>query len=180
MNAHARLPEGMIPCIADDGTLFPAEKMEAHRRAYFHQAVSVFIFDAEGRLLIQQRAEDKYHCGGQWANTCCSHPHWGESHVVCAERRLREELGFSVPLQPCSVVEYSADVGQGLWEHERVEVFKAVIDPAEVAVVPNPAEVMAWRFVSIADLRQEMRDGPATFTPWFRIYLERWADMKLD
>jgi isopentenyl-diphosphate delta-isomerase len=70
--------EIIIPAIADDGTLFPIEKMEAHRIAQQHLAISVFVFSGT-KLLIQQRAKGKYHCPGRWANTCCSHPHWQES-----------------------------------------------------------------------------------------------------
>ena len=82
MNHHPVI----IPAIAADGSLYPVEKLMAHVEGLFHLAVSVFVFDGD-RLLIQQRAHDKYHCGGMWANTCCTHPYWDEAAVTCAERR---------------------------------------------------------------------------------------------
>ncbi|MEZ5800532.1 MAG: NUDIX domain-containing protein [Nitratireductor sp.] len=103
MNHHPVI----IPAIAADGSLYPVEKLLAHVEGLFHLAVSVFVFDRD-RLLIQQRAHDKYHCGGMWANTCCTHPYWDEAALVCAERRLQEELGFTVPLNERRIVEYSA------------------------------------------------------------------------
>ena len=134
LNAPYTIRQGDIPCISSDGTLFPVNKLEVHKKGLYHQAVSIFVFDLQGRLLIQRRADDKYHCGGLWANTCCSHPHWGESHEVCASRRLGEELGFTTALTRVSGIEYSADVGGGLWEHENVVVFEA---PRASASVPR-------------------------------------------
>lgn len=183
MAAHESVPgvpiAGVIPAIGPDGRLYPIGKMRAHREAVFHLAVSVFVFDGEGRLLIQRRAREKYHCGGQWANTCCTHPHWGETAATCASRRLTEELGFIVDLVTHDEVEYSADVGNGLHEHERVTLFSGVADPAMVAAaVVNPDEVMATRWVSAAQLHEDIAADPASFTPWFRIYLERFPDLK--
>ena len=119
----------VIPAIADDGSLYRIGKLEAHRLGARHLAVSVFVFSGD-RLLIQRRADHKYHCGGQWANTCCTHPHWGELPERCAQRRLFEEVGLQPPLEPRAVVEYRADVGNGLIEHERVHVFRGTLPDA--------------------------------------------------
>lgn len=169
----------MIPAIAADGSLYPIEKLEAHRKAVLHLAVSVFVFAPDGRLLVQRRAMDKYHCAGQWANTCCTHPHWGEPAEACALRRLREELGFSVPLEKRRTVEYDADVGGGLFEHEQVTMFTAIVEPASVAIRPNPAEVAQTRWASLAALKTDIAARPEDFTPWFRIYLDRFPDLAL-
>lgn len=166
----------IIPAIAADGSLFPIEKLRAHADAVFHLAVSVFVFD-RGELLIQRRAARKYHCGGLWANTCCTHPHWNESLADCADRRLREELGFSVPLERRRVVEYAADVGGGLHEHEKVTMYVGQADRARLAIRPDPQEVSATRWVAPAALREEIAVRPDAFTPWFRIYVERFADL---
>jgi isopentenyl-diphosphate delta-isomerase len=170
-------PPGMIPAIAPDGSLYPVEKMAAHRRALRHQAISVFIFQ-DGALLIQQRAVGKYHCPGLWANTVCSHPHWGEDHGPAAERRLWEELGASLPLHRTALINYRADVGQGLVEHEEVVVFKGEA-PADFTLAPRAQEVQATRWAHPTTLKAEAIETPERFAPWFRIYLERWDELGL-
>ena len=170
------MAEIIIPGIAEDGALYPIEKLEAHRRGALHLAISAFVFDGD-RLLIQRRAEGKYHCGGLWANTVCTHPHWGEAPRGCAERRLREELGISgLALAPVGVAEYRADVGGGLIEHERVHMFRAEADAERLAPAPDPEEVAETRWVARDALRAEIAAEPTRFTPWFRIYVERWPD----
>ena len=163
-----------IPAIADDGSLFPMEKMQAHRLGQLHLAVSVFVFAPDGRLLVQKRAAGKYHCGGQWANTCCSHPHWGEDIAAAAARRTREELGIRLPLARVGMLDYRADVGGGLVEHERVHLFRGTADPATLALHPDPEEVAEARWVDLDALRADMQDHPEGYTPWFRLYVQRW------
>ena len=168
----------MIPTWKD-GLLQPVEKLAAHQMGLRHKAVSVFVM-AGTKVLIQQRALGKYHTPGKWANTCCTHPEWGEQNVVCAVRRLDEELGITglVP-DHRGQVEYRADVGDGLIEHEVVEVF--VCDTTEdLALALNPDEVMATRWIEMADLRREVGANPAAFTPWLAIYLEKHSGMIFD
>jgi isopentenyl-diphosphate Delta-isomerase len=171
-------PPILIPAILPDGRLVPMEKMEAHRKGQLHLAVSVFVF-AGARLLIQRRASSKYHCAGQWANTCCTHPAFGESPDDAAQRRLMEELGFAVPLVHRRVVEYRAEVGNGLVEHERVHMFIGEADPNRIVVFPDPEEVEETRWIDAANLRAEIAGEPEAFTPWFRIYLERFPELRL-
>jgi len=159
----------MIPTWID-GDLVAVEKLEAHRRGLRHKAVSVFVLCGDA-VLIQRRALGKYHTPGLWANTCCTHPRWGEVPLACAHRRLDEELGLrDLPLVPRGQVEYRADVGNGLIEHELVEVFVAEV-PERVVPHPNPDEVMAVEWVRRSALDARIRNAPADFTPWLRIYL---------
>ena len=167
--------EIIIPAIAEDGSFYPIEKLEAHRVGALHLAISAFVFDGD-RLLIQRRADAKYHCGGLWANTVCTHPHWEEAPKVCAERRLREELGASLPLAFQGVSDYRAEVTNGLIEHERVHMFRGAADAATLALNPDPAEVAETRWATADELRAEIAAHPERFTPWFRIYVERWPD----
>ena len=159
-----------------DGVLTPVDKLEVHQRGLKHLAVSVFVMEG-ARVLIQRRALGKYHTPGLWANTCCTHPRWGEEPAACALRRLHEELGITglVPV-PAGRVEYRADVGNGLTEHEVVDIFLAEAD-ADLPVAPNPAEVSETRWISLAELTLETRRTPDRFTPWLRIYL---AEHQLD
>ena len=153
-----------------DGRLVPVDKLAVHRRGLRHPAVSVFMLAGDGTLL-QRRALTKYHTPGRWANACCTHPGWGEDPAACAARRLREELGISgLTLTPRDRIEYRADVGGGMTEHELVTLFTAEAPPG-LAIAPNPAEVMATRWVTLDALRAEIAARPQAFTPWLRIYL---------
>ena len=169
----------MIPAIASNGTLFPIEKLAAHERGILHQAVSIFVFCGDD-LLIQKRALMKYHCGGMWANTTCTHPHWGESLDHSAHRRLREEMGFDVVLTLGNVIDYEADVTNGLREHERVQVYKAHVNRVDIEVTLNLAEVCEFAWANVGHLKQNALTQPELYAPWFRIYLERWDELGLE
>jgi len=168
----------VIPAIGPDGGRFPVDKLEAHRRGLLHDAVSVFIFDGPD-LLLQRRAAAKYHCPGLWANACCTHPDWGEDAPAGARRRLREELGLDLELTEFGETTYRADVGGGLIEHERVRMFRARVDRDTLAFDLNPDEVSEIRWVNRKDLAREAEAEPDRFTPWLRIYLERWDQLAL-
>ncbi|WP_299629054.1 isopentenyl-diphosphate delta-isomerase [uncultured Tateyamaria sp.] len=159
----------MIPAWID-GTLVPVEKLEAHQRGLKHKAVSVFVIRGT-KVLLQQRAMEKYHTPGLWANTCCTHPDWDEAPDDCAVRRLDDELGIKgLPLEHRHHLEYRADVGGGLIEHEVVEVYVGHA-PDDMVMVPNPDEVMATEWVEYTDLQAAIAGYPERFTPWLRIYM---------
>ncbi|WP_299565284.1 isopentenyl-diphosphate Delta-isomerase [uncultured Sulfitobacter sp.] len=161
--------ETKIPAWVGD-TLQPVEKLDTHLRGLRHKAVSVFVL-ADGALLLQQRALCKYHTPGLWANTCCTHPEWDEPDMICATRRLDEELGIrGITAEHRGQVEYRADVGDGMTEHELVEVF-VVEAQRDLHVQLNPDEVMDTRWVTPAQLREEIAQTPQIFTPWLRIYM---------
>ena len=153
-----------------EGRLTPFDKIGAHIEGLRHKAVSVFLMEGD-RVLIQRRAMGKYHTPGLWANTCCTHPHWNETAEDCARRRLAEELGIEgVDPVFADQVEYRADVGGGMVEHEVVDIF-TVRAPEGLVVVPNPDEVMEVRWVALSGLISEVEAEPERFTPWLRIYL---------
>ena len=164
----------MIPAW-DKGALTPVEKLDVHKRGLKHMAVSVFVV-RDGQVLIQQRAMGKYHTPGLWANTCCTHPEWNEDPAECAVRRLKEELGIE-GLYPAhrGTVEYRAEVGGGLVEHEVVDIFVATA-PADLVIDPNPDEVLDYKWVELYELAARVRRRPFEYTPWLRIYLENHAE----
>ena len=166
--------EEMIPAWVD-GQLSPVGKLEVHQRGLRHKAVSVFVL-AGTSVLIQRRAMAKYHTPGLWANTCCTHPRWEEDALACAQRRLAEELGIT-GLAPmfAEQVEYRADVGNGLTEHELVDIFVADALPG-LRVAPNPDEVMEVRWVDLDDLAAQVLRTPDAYTPWLRIYMADHRD----
>lgn len=156
------------------GRLTPVGKLEAHRRGLRHKAVSVFVLAGDA-VLLQQRAAGKYHTPGLWANSCCTHPLWGEDAGACAQRRLAQELGITgvTPVWRHQA-EYRAEVGGGLIEHEVVEIFTVEASRA-LAVRPNPEEVQAVRWLSRPALEQEIASTPQRYTPWMRIYMAEHA-----
>jgi isopentenyl-diphosphate Delta-isomerase len=166
MNEHVILVD------RDDTAIGVEHKQAAHIEGSLHRAFSIFVFDRAGRMLLQRRALSKYHSGGLWSNTCCSHPRPGESTAAAAQRRLFEEMGFHCPLETAFSFVYRAAVGDGLVEHEYDHVFIGEFDgdPA-----PEPAEVDAWRWVEPAALRREMRQRPGDFTYWFRVAYDELA-----
>lgn len=147
-----------------------AEKLEAHSHGWLHRALSVFVFDRAGQLLLQRRAADKYHSSGLWANSCCGHPRPGEPVIDAAQRRLREEMGIACQLQSAFSFTYRADVGRGLTENEVDHVFVGRFDGQ---VSPEPREVDAWRWISLAHLVAEVEAEPDQFAAWFPIALEK-------
>ena len=157
------------------GRLMPMEKMAVHRQGLRHPAVSVFVRSGS-RVLIQQRALGKYHSAGQWANTCCTHPHWGEPPEACAARRLEEELGIrGLTLRAAGQVEYRAAVPPDLIEHELVDVFVAECGLG-LNLALNADEVRAVRWVDLQTLDEEIAASPSSFTPWLKVYLAQHRD----
>ncbi|WP_394212320.1 isopentenyl-diphosphate Delta-isomerase [Enterovibrio calviensis] len=147
-----------------------ADKMAAHQQGLLHLAFSVMIYrdTLKGReYLLQQRAQSKYHSGGLWTNTCCSHPMQGESFDAAAARRLNEELGIVAPLafQMGVTFCYRAELDNHLTEHELDQIIVCKAD--DVALVPNPDEVMDWHWWPEAEMLGAMRDTPERFTAWF-------------
>ena len=165
------IPEELVVLVdANDTELGSAPKGRVHRTGERHRAVSVFLFDDEGRTLLQRRADGKYHSPGRWSNTCCGHPRPGEAAMDAARRRLREEMGVECTLTHVVTFEYRADVGLGLLEHEVDHVFRGdfVGTPA-----PDAAEVSDFRWVGLAELRRDCMDSPERYSAWLPLALER-------
>jgi len=142
------------------------EKMEAHKKGLLHRAFSIFIFNKKGEMLIQQRAFEKYHSGGLWTNTCCSHPQPGETTAAAAARRLQQEMGFQTDLKKSFSFVYKTDFDNGLTEHEVDHVF---IGEYEGAILPNPEEVCNYEYRSMNSIREAIQSTPQLFTSWFKI-----------
>ena len=149
----------------EDREVGTAPKLRAHREGWLHRAFSVFLFNSRGELLLQRRADDKYHSAGLWSNTCCSHPRPGEETDAAARRRLGEEMGLSAPLLPVFDFRYRAAFADGLWEHELDHVY---IGRSDADPHPDPAEVAGWRWASVDAVVREMERDPEAFTVWFR------------
>ena len=163
-----------------DKAIGTMEKMEAHRKGILHRAFSVFIFDKKGRMLLQQRAAQKYHGGLLWSNACCSHPFPEELINDAAQRRLNEELGFTTSLKEIFSFTYKAEVENNLIEHEYDHVFAGEYDSA---VYPNAEEVADYCYSSLEQIKTAIQEHPGKFTSWFRIVfpqIESWWQIQYN
>ena len=142
------------------------EKIEAHEKAFLHRAISVFIFNSKGEMLLQKRAAKKYHSAGLWTNACCSHPRPGEPENAAAKRRLQEELGFTTVLKKAFDFTYKASFENGLTEHEFDHVFTGVY---EGLIFPDPDEVEDYCFKSMDEIENALALKKDHFTVWFHI-----------
>lgn len=153
----------------NDNVLGTAPKLEAHQKALCHRAFSVFIFRKEGdrtEVLLQQRHPDKYHCGGLWTNTCCSHPYPNETVKAAAERRLQEEMGIEADLQRVGVFHYIAKFDNGLTENEVDHVFVGELVKDDFVV--NPMEVADYQWIELSELCEQVITHPEKYTPWLK------------
>ena len=153
-----------------DQVLGQLEKIEAHELGLLHRAFSVLLFNDRGELLLQQRAAHKYHSPLLWTNTCCSHQRPNETTLMAAERRLKEEMGMSAPMQTAFKFQYKATLDQWLTEHELDHVLFGYTNQDPNI---NPEEVAAFRWISMAQLLQELQSKRDSFTIWFQILLDQ-------
>jgi isopentenyl-diphosphate delta-isomerase len=153
-----------------DQTIGKEEKMKAHELGILHRAFSVFVFNSQGELLLQQRAKSKYHSGGLWTNTCCSHPRPEEETLAAAHRKLIQEMGFDCELSEAFSFTYKAALDHSLTEHEfdHVLIGKYDSDP-----VLNPGEADAFKWASLEWIKEDLLKNPDAYTVWFKICFEQ-------
>ena len=155
---------------SNDEQIGVMEKMEAHEKGVLHRAFSIFIFNSDGKMLLQQRAFGKYHSGGLWTNACCSHPMPGEDINQAARRRLQEEMGFVTTMEKAFTFTYSAVFDNGLTENEFDHVF---IGSYSGEILPASEEVEAYTFKGVNEIIEELALKPADYTIWFKIAFPR-------
>jgi isopentenyl-diphosphate delta-isomerase len=158
--------ENVILVNKEDHEIGVMEKMEAHEKGVLHRAFSIFLFNKKGEILLQQRANHKYHSGGLWTNTCCSHPRPGESLAEATERRLMEEMGIACKMWPAFSFIYKKKFSNGLTEHELDHVFLGKYDDAPNI---NREEVEDWKYMSLDDIQTDIELNPEKYTAWFKI-----------
>lgn len=165
--------EQVILVNEQDEVLGVIEKMEAHEKGLLHRAFSVFVFNKKQELLLQKRAISKYHSGGLWTNTCCSHPRPGEPTEAAAIRRLQEEMGFTTDLEKAFSFTYNTSFENGLTEHEFDHVF---IGSYEGDIIINKEEVESYAYRSLEEVALLLKEEPETFTAWFHIAFPKIYD----
>jgi isopentenyl-diphosphate delta-isomerase len=156
--------ENVILVDALDREIGIAPKLAVHRSGLLHRAFSVFVTDEGGRLLLQRRAESKYHSPGLWSNSCCGHPRPGEATIDAAMRRLNEEMGIQCELDLIASFSYRARLDRDLLEHELDHVFVGTTD-GQPECDPNEVDEFMW--ADVDTVIAMLRDDPAAFTAWF-------------
>lgn len=159
--------EKLILVTVDDREIGTLGKEEVHRQGLLHRAFSVFLYDGE-RMLLQKRADGKYHSGGLWTNACCSHPRAGEALEEAVHKRMMLELGLDTEVRELFSFTYRTKFAEDLYEYEYDHVFLGTYDstlPVRIA----PDEASEYRWVGLSDLKQELLLQPDTFTSWFLI-----------
>lgn len=160
--------EKVIVVDEQDQALGSMEKMEAHRKGVLHRAFSILIFNSKSQLLLQKRAQDKYHSGGLWTNTCCSHPLPGEKMEDATRRKLKHEMGIDLQPEFAYKFFYKINLENNLIEHECDHVFTAVFDGEPII---NKEEVSEWKFMDVVSLKQDIKINPDLYTYWFKLIL---------
>ncbi len=150
----------------DDVPIGTMEKLEVHQKALLHRAFSIFIFNTKGEMLLQKRAENKYHSPGLWTNACCSHPAPGQDIVAAAIKRLQEEMGFTTSLEKVFDFIYKAPFDNGLTEHELDHVFVGTYDNE---IFPCREEVSDYCYMATTEINNSFQSHPQKYTEWFKI-----------
>ena len=167
------MEEQVILVDEQDNPIGLMPKLEAHQKAVLHRAFSVFILNAKGELMLQQRAKHKYHSPALWTNTCCSHQRQGETNVQAGMRRLQEEMGFTTDLKEIISFIYKAPFDNGLTEHEFDHV---LIGYYEDSPIINDDEVADWKWMPLEDVKNDIDTNPENYTVWFVIIFTKFYD----
>ncbi|MFA5075094.1 MAG: isopentenyl-diphosphate Delta-isomerase [Candidatus Babeliales bacterium] len=163
-----------------DNPVEKEEKIRAHELGLLHRAFSVFIFNSQHMLLLQKRAKTKYHSGGLWSNTCCSHPRPDEDIFMAAHRRLKEEMGFDTNLKEIFTFCYKANLDNNLIEHEYDHVFIGKFDGKPIL---NPEEAENYKWISLQELDKDIKENSSKYSFWLKSCLPgvaTWAKPGLN
>ena len=171
------MSEQIILVDSDDNNIGSMEKMETHRKGLLHRAFSIFIKNSKGEFMLQKRADDKYHSGGLWTNTCCGHPRDGEELESAAHRRLAEEMGFDCQFEEIFYFQYKTGFADGLIENEIDHIFVGVYDSEPVL---NPTEASNFKWMSIEEIKKDVAENPDKYTYWFKIALQKAENMGVE
>ena len=144
-------------------------KSQVHSlRTPLHLAFSLYLFDADDRLLLTRRALGKRTWPGVWTNTCCGHPAPGEDMEDAVRRRVQQELGLELSDLTCVLPDfaYTAVDASGIMENEICPVYRARTVHPRLDPSPNPAEVMDWKWGAWPDVVSAVGATPFVFSPW--------------
>jgi len=155
-----------------DDAIGTMEKIEAHEKGLLHRAFSILLFNSKGEVLLQKRSRKKYHSGGLWTNTCCSHPQPNEQIEEATRRKLKQEMGIEAKTEFAYKFIYKTNLDKNLIEHEYDHVYTGIFDGQPII---NNDEVEDWKFVDVKTLQQDVERNPSEYTHWFKLILKHEA-----
>ena len=161
--------ENIIKVDIFDNEIGTIEKLEAHKTPVLHRAFSVFLFDGE-YILLQKRAEGKYHSGGLWANSCCSHPRPNKTFLESVYDRIYLELGIKEKMNLTEVFNftYLSKYKEDLFEYEYDHVLIGEYDK-NLSINYNQEEIETVEWVKISELEKDIVLNPNKYATWFII-----------
>lgn len=167
------MEENVILVDKNDTQIGLMSKLDAHKKGILHRAFSVFILNNNNEIMLQKRAYNKYHSGGLWTNTCCSHQREGENSIEAGKRRLLEEMGFETELKIITSFIYKVEFENGLTEHE---LDYLLIGKFLKSPVINKQEVADWKWMKIDLIADDIKLNPNNYTSWFKIIFDKFQN----
>jgi len=167
------MEENVILVDKNDTQIGLMSKLDAHKKGILHRAFSVFVLNNNNEIMLQKRAYNKYHSGGLWTNTCCSHQREGENSVEAGKRRLLEEMGFETELKIITSFIYKVEFENGLTEHE---LDYLLIGKYLKSPVINKQEVADWKWMKVELIADDIKLNPNNYTSWFKIIFDKFQN----
>ena len=167
------MEENVILVDKNDTQIGLMSKLDAHKKGILHRAFSVFVLNNNNEIMLQKRAYNKYHSGGLWTNTCCSHQREGENTIEAGKRRLLEEMGFETELKIITSFIYKVEFENGLTEHE---LDYLLIGKYLKSPVINKQEVADWKWMKIELIADDIKLNPNNYTSWFKIIFDKFQN----
>lgn len=134
-----------------------------------HMAFMALVIDKNGSIILTKRSKNKSLWGGYWDASVVSHVLPGETPEIAARRRGKEELGIEVDFQDLGAFYYFAKFGQNC-ENEYCHV---LVGESNGEVEFNPVEIEEIKKITLAELKEEIKDNSEIFTPWLKLALEK-------
>jgi isopentenyl-diphosphate delta-isomerase len=167
------MEENVILVDKNDTQIGLMSKLDAHKKGVLHRAFSVFVLNNNNEIMLQKRAYNKYHSGGLWTNTCCSHQRGGENSIEAGKRRLLEEMGFETELKIITSFIYKVEFENGLTEHE---LDYLLIGKYLKSPVINKQEVADWKWMKVELIADDIKLNPNNYTSWFKIIFDKFQN----
>lgn len=167
------MEENVILVDKNDTQIGLMSKLDAHKKGILHRAFSVFVLNNNNEIMLQKRAYNKYHSGGLWTNTCCSHQREGENSIEAGKRRLLEEMGFETELKILTSFIYKVEFENGLTEHE---LDYLLIGKYLKSPVINKQEVADWKWMKVELIADDIKLNPNNYTSWFKIIFDKFQN----
>lgn len=167
------MDENVILVDKNDTQIGLMSKLDAHKKGILHRAFSVFVLNNNNEIMLQKRAYNKYHSGGLWTNTCCSHQREGENTIEAGKRRLLEEMGFETELKIITSFIYKVEFENGLTEHE---LDYLLIGKYLKSPVINKHEVADWKWMKVELIADDIKLNPNNYTSWFKIIFDKFQN----